>query len=381
MVIAKPGSGGAAEERRTRPAAVTGPDRAGAGSTPSAGERPWAGDLPAAPPPGAPGSTPAGTAMPGGAAGREPEEDEPKPAEAPRPGREAAPAAAAGRTLYAVLAYDGTDFAGWQRQPRRRTVQQVVEQALARLFGHPVRVTAAGRTDAGVHARAQVIHWRTARPFPAERLVPALRGLLPADVAAVAAGEAPPGFHARYSARRKTYVYHLWRGAVADPLHRRWQWHLPLDLDVAAMAAAARRLEGTHDFAAFKAAASPVRTTRRTLFRCAVEDHGPLLRFVLEADGFLMHMARGIVGTLVEIGRGRWPVDRVDALLASGRRELAGPTAPAHGLILWRVTYDGWVAEGPPWPGGPAATGTPGTGTPGTDTPGAVSLDSPPASD
>lgn len=255
-----------------------------------------------------------------------------------------------GRLLRAVLAYDGTDFAGWQRQPRQRTVQQVVEDALERLLGHPVRVTAAGRTDAGVHARAQVIHWRTPRPFPVDRLVPALRGLLPADVVAVEAGEAPPGFHARYSARRKTYAYHVWRDPVPDPLHRRWQWHLPLDLDVDAMVEAARRLEGTHDFAPFKAAGSPVRRTRRTLYRCAVEERGPLLRFVLEADGFLMHMARGIVGTLVEIGRGRWQADRVEAILAEGRRDLAGPTAPAHGLVLWQVVYDDWVAEGPPWP-------------------------------
>ena len=255
------------------------------------------------------------------------------------------------RKLKLILAYDGTDFAGWQRQPGRRTVQQVVEEALARLLGHPVRVTAAGRTDAGVHARAQVIHWRTPRPFPAERLVPALRGLLPPDVVAVAADEAPPGFHARYGARRKTYVYHLARGPVPDPLHRRWQWHVPLELDVAAMRAAARRLEGTHDFAAFKASGSAVRRTRRTLYRCVVEERGPLLRFVLEADGFLMHMARGIVGTLVEIGRGRWSLDHLDALLTQRRRDLVGPTAPAHGLVLWRVAYDDWVAEGPPWPG------------------------------
>ena len=253
------------------------------------------------------------------------------------------------RTFRAVLAYDGTGFAGWQRQPGRRTVQAAVEEALARLMGHPVRVVAAGRTDAGVHARGQVIHWHTSRSFPPERLVPALRGLLPPDVVAVAAGEAPPGFHARYSALRKTYVYHLWRAPVADPLHRHWRWHLPVPLDLEAMAEAARRLEGRHDFAAFKAAGSPVRDTRRTLFRCALEERGPLLRFVLEADGFLMHMARGIVGTLVEIGRGRWPVQRVDEILATGDRRLAGPTAPAQGLILWRVQYRDWDPPGLPW--------------------------------
>ncbi|QIA28020.1 tRNA pseudouridine(38-40) synthase TruA [Thermaerobacter sp. PB12/4term] len=334
------------ERRRAEP----GP--AGPGALPGAAGA----EAAAAPPPGAgrgepadPGITPRGSVPgPGGAR------------KAPAgPGAGYRPVPAGQRTLRAVLAYDGTDFAGWQRQAGRRTVQQVVEEAISRLLGHPVRVTAAGRTDAGVHARAQVIHWQTARPFPVERLVPALRGLLPPDVAAVAAGEAPAGFHARYAARRKTYVYHLWRAPVADPLHRRWQWHLPLALDVAAMAEAARRLEGHHDFAAFKAAGSPVRNTRRTLYRCRLEEHGPLLRIVLEADGFLMHMARGIVGTLVEIGRGRWPAGHVDTLLATGRRQLAGPTAPAHGLILWRVEYDDWVAEGPPWPGAPPGLSRP----------------------
>ncbi|HEY8394278.1 MAG TPA: tRNA pseudouridine(38-40) synthase TruA [Thermaerobacter sp.] len=253
------------------------------------------------------------------------------------------------RNLRLVLAYDGSEFAGWQRQPGRRTVQAVVEEALARLLGHPVRVVAAGRTDAGVHARAQVVNFRTSRPFPTGRLVPALQGLLPPDVVAVWADEVPPGFHARYSARRKTYVYYLWRAEVPDPLHRRWRWHIRQALDVAAMRDAARRFEGEHDFAAFKASGSPVRRTRRTLYRCQLEERGPLLRVVLEADGFLMHMARGIVGTLVEIGRGRWPPERVDTILATGDRRLTGPTAPAHGLVLWRVDYGELNPPRPAW--------------------------------
>ncbi|HEY8393764.1 MAG TPA: tRNA pseudouridine(38-40) synthase TruA [Thermaerobacter sp.] len=253
------------------------------------------------------------------------------------------------RNLRLVLAYDGSGFAGWQRQPGRRTVQAEVEGALARLMGHPVRVVAAGRTDAGVHARAQVVNFRTSRPFPTERLVAALQGLLPPDVVAVWADEVPPGFHARYSARRKTYVYHLWRAEVHDPLHRRWQWHVRQPLDVAAMEDAARRFEGEHDFAAFKASDSPVRRTRRTLYRCRLEERGPLLRVILEADGFLMHMARGIVGTLVEIGRGRWLPERVDKILATGDRRLTGPTAPAHGLVLWRVDYGELNPPLPSW--------------------------------
>lgn len=271
----------------------------------------------------------------------------------PSVGGSGADASGRTRNLRLVLAYDGTAFAGWQRQPGRRTVQAVVEDALGRLLGHDVRVVAAGRTDAGVHARAQVVNFRTSRPFPVPRLVPALRGLLPPDVVPLVADEVPLDFHARYNAARKTYLYHLWNAPLPEPLHRHWRWHVPVPLDVEAMMRAGRRLVGRHDFAAFRASASPVRNTCRTMFRCEVEAHGPLLRFRLEADGFLMHMARGIVGTLVEIGRGRWPPERVDALLATGDRKLAGPTAPACGLILWQVDYPdhnpclpGWLDMG-----------------------------------
>lgn len=248
------------------------------------------------------------------------------------------------RKLKLLVAYDGTDFHGFQRQPGRRTVQAVLEEALGRLAGHPVTVVGAGRTDAGVHAAGQVVHCTVAGSIPTERIPQALQGLLPPDVVVYAAEEVDESFHARKSARAKVYRYSVLVAPFPWPFIRRYVLHEPRPLDVAAMRAGAAHLVGRHDFAAFQAAGRPVRDTVRTVHRLELDEQvmpwGRIVHITVEADGFLYHMARNIAGTLLEVGRGRRPPEWVAEVLASRRRERAGPTAPAHGLTLLEVRYD-----------------------------------------
>jgi tRNA pseudouridine38-40 synthase len=262
------------------------------------------------------------------------------------------------RTLKITLAYDGSDFVGWQRQPGGASVQHALEQALARLCGGPVTVIGAGRTDAGVHASGQVASVRLDTGHDVLTLRRALNALLPDTVRVLDVADAPSGFHARFGAASKTYHYRIANGPVASPFLRRCAWHVPLALDVAAMRDAAGRLEGEHDFAAFRSSGAEVRTTVRRMLVSRLADvaspsadpldpatvpAGPddarLLVYVVEGTGFLRHMVRGIVGTLVEVGRGRSRPELLTELLAGGDRSLAGPTAPAHGLCLASVRY------------------------------------------
>ncbi len=256
-----------------------------------------------------------------------------------------------------TLAYDGTGFVGWQRQPSGTSIQGLLEDALGELEAGAVAVTGAGRTDAGVHALGQVASFSLEREIDAGVLVRALNARLPGSVRVCAAREVPASFHARFSARTKAYIYRLSNGAVASPFDRQYAWHVTGRLDVEAMCEAARRLEGHHDFAAFQAAGSDVPTTERTLgrSRIVVEDRAERLRvlpgermitYEIIGDGFLRHMVRNIVGTLVEIGLGRRRSSSVDALLAGRDRSAAGPTAPAHGLFMVAVDY-GELADEP----------------------------------
>jgi len=240
-----------------------------------------------------------------------------------------------------TLEYDGTDFAGWQRQAGgERTVQEVLEQALREVCGARPRVVGAGRTDAGVHAEGQVAGVGVdTRLAPAE-LKRALNARLPGDLAVAACGWAPPGFHARYDARSKLYRYDVWNGRTRSPLRARRAHWVPVPLDVAAMAEAAGALEGTHDFRSFQAAGSGVLDTVRTLLRAAVAGSGGReIAFELEGSGFLRHMVRNVAGTLLEVGLGRREAGGMAALLAARERAAAGPTAPARGLTLVRVSY------------------------------------------
>jgi tRNA pseudouridine38-40 synthase len=246
------------------------------------------------------------------------------------------------RTIRLTLAYEGTAFAGWQRQPGARTVQAVVEEALAAIDGRTVTVVGAGRTDAGVHARAQVASAEVANRLAPATLARALNVRLPEDVRVTAVAEAPAGFDARRDARAKAYQYTLAIGEDPGPFVRRLVWHVRGRLDVPAMQDAARRLVGEHDFAAFQAAGGDVRTSIRRLLRSTLADEpgSPrYLRYHVVGTGFLRHMVRNIVGTLVDVGKGRWPPEEILEILASRSRHRAGATAPAHGLVLVRVWY------------------------------------------
>ncbi len=252
------------------------------------------------------------------------------------------------RNLRLTLAYDGTDFAGWQRQPDHPTVQAALEGALARVLGEPAAVCASGRTDAGVHAANQVANFKTASPIPCPNLAKALNDLLPVSVRVKEAAEAAEEFHARYDARAKTYRYRILTAPVASPFMARYAWHYPYPLDVEAMQAAARLLAGRHDFSAF-AASDPAAADEakqksgvRTVFlsRLSRRAGGRLLLYEVRGSGFLYHMVRNIVGTLVEVGRGKWPPQQVLEILESRDRRRAGPTAPAQGLCLWKVEYE-----------------------------------------
>lgn len=249
------------------------------------------------------------------------------------------------RTFRLVLEYDGAGFEGWQIQAGTRparTVQGVLAKALESVTGQPPRVRGAGRTDAGVHALGQVASVAVETGLAPERLQAALNARLPDDLAVRLLAEARPGWDALRAARGKHYRYRIWNGAQRSPLRAGTCWWVREALDLDALDGAAWGFEGRHDFAAFQAAGSSVKTTTRTLTRCAVSGHaGGEIRLDVEGEGFLRHMVRNLAGTLVEIGRGRWPVERAAEILASGDRGEAGPTAPAHGLCLIRVDDDG----------------------------------------
>jgi tRNA pseudouridine38-40 synthase len=246
------------------------------------------------------------------------------------------------RTLKLTVAYDGTDYVGWQRQAEGTSIQGVLEEALAPFEGAPVTVHGAGRTDAGVHALGQVASVRLAATIEPDTLARALNAVLPAAVRIVSVEEAPPDFHARFSATGKTYEYHVVNAPFVSPFIQRYAWHVPQRLDIDAMEAATRVLAGRHDFAAFQSAGTDVPSSVRTI--TAIEwagDSGPDSPLVLRisGDGFLRHMVRNITGTLVEFGRGRWPALDMARMLASRDRGKAGTTAPPHGLFLAAVMY------------------------------------------
>lgn len=242
-----------------------------------------------------------------------------------------------------TLAFDGSQYFGWQWQPREVSVQQKVEEALARLFPDKPRAHGSSRTDTGVHAEGLVAHFDAPKPgltMAPSKLLLALNAHLPPDIRVMAAAWAPAGFHARFSASRKEYRYYIWNHPAHLPFWRERSWHVPRRLDLGAMRLAAAALLGSHDFRAFSA--SPGyhrRSTVRSLTRCDVRRSGHLVTLIFEADGFLYRMCRGLAGTLAQIGLGHWPAEEAARMLASRDRRKAGMTAPANGLALWRVRY------------------------------------------
>ena len=246
-----------------------------------------------------------------------------------------------------TIQYDGTEFAGWQVQAQgERTVQGELERVLALLDGRAVAVAGAGRTDAGVHAEAQVASFRLEREFAPERLRDAVNGNLDADLRVTEAGHAPDDFHARFSARGKTYVYRIFNERFSSPFLSRYAHQESRPLDTGRMRECARLFLGTHDWTAFSAAQSDVRDRVRTVTRLEVTERrsergrGRLVEITASAEGFLRFMVRSIAGTLLACGRGEIGEDTIAGALATGERARAAATAPARGLTLVEVRYD-----------------------------------------
>ncbi|MEW6157316.1 MAG: tRNA pseudouridine(38-40) synthase TruA [Verrucomicrobiota bacterium] len=242
-----------------------------------------------------------------------------------------------------VIAYDGSHYSGWQVQKSGVGVQEKVEAALKRIFPGASRLHGSSRTDAGVHALGMVAHVEIPRSefrMTSRKLALALNAYLPEDIRVFTARRAPPDFHARFDARGKQYRYFVWNHPAQNPLLRHQAWQVPRLLDLPAMRKAAPLFLGKHDFKSLAANRSyEMENTVRTLHRVDIRKNGPLLTFIIEGDGFLYKMCRGIVGTLVQVGQGKIAADEIRAILEQRDRRLAGMTAPAHGLVLWKVFY------------------------------------------
>ena len=248
------------------------------------------------------------------------------------------------RTLKLTIAYDGTRYAGWQRQDharpqKRATIQATLEEAVQQIVREPIRLKASGRTDTGVHAIGQVAHFKTASPIPCERLLRAVNHVLPDDIAVTRIEAVAAAFHAQYDAAGKHYRYRIFTGSATSPFIRRWVHQVRNSLNVALMRREIASIKGKHDFAAFTKAGHRSNKTVRAISRASLTRHGEELHFDIEGSGFLYTMVRSIVGTLIDIGRGRRKPGTFKQMIATKKRTLAGTTAPAQGLTLISVTY------------------------------------------
>ncbi|MFL6281338.1 MAG: tRNA pseudouridine(38-40) synthase TruA [Vicinamibacterales bacterium] len=246
------------------------------------------------------------------------------------------------RNLKITLQYDGTNYVGWQRQASGTSIQGLLEDAIEPIAGTRVTVHGAGRTDAGVHAVAQVASVAFPGTHESAVLVRAFNAVLPPDVRVLSVEDVQPDFHARFSAVGKIYEYRIVNGPIVSPFLVRYAWHVSYPINVDAMKAASMHLAGAHDFTAFQGASSDVGSSLRTIRSidwASGHGHDVPLVVQIQGDGFLRHMVRNIVGTLIEIGVGRWTSDKILEILASRDRSRAGPTAPARGLFLVQVEY------------------------------------------
>lgn len=244
------------------------------------------------------------------------------------------------RNLKLTLEYDGSRFFGFQRQKHKPTIQSALETALSKLFNRRMKISAAaGRTDSGVHATGQVVNFKTRSPLPLEKIQKGLNALLPKEIAVREAQEAPPVFHARYGARRKTYEYLVLNSKVRSPILSGRVYHYPYPLNLERIRRAARALRGRHDFKAFQAAGSNAKTSVRRIHGLKIQRQNDLIRFVIQADGFLYHMVRNLVGTLLEVGRKARKPEDIRKILKKRSRPLAGHTVPGHALTLVSVDY------------------------------------------
>jgi tRNA pseudouridine38-40 synthase len=242
------------------------------------------------------------------------------------------------RNIKLIIQYDGTNYCGWQIQRNGTTIQGLLVKFLNRLEGGSVTLHGAGRTDAGVHALDQVANFFLEKDLGCGQLKRAINANLPPDIRVISAEEVAPDFHARYSARHKTYRYQIATGDQVSPFEYRYLYHYPYRLDLDSMRRAARSLVGTHDFIAL-ATASDMESTIRTLTEVKLEEQSDRIVIEVSGNGFLRYMVRTIAGTLIEVGRGKILAEDMESILLGRDRARAGPTAPAHGLTLLRVEY------------------------------------------
>ncbi|GAA4723875.1 tRNA pseudouridine(38-40) synthase TruA [Brevibacillus fulvus] len=244
------------------------------------------------------------------------------------------------RRLKCIVAYDGTDYSGFQVQPEQVTIQGEIEAALQRITGETIQIVGSGRTDAGVHAQGQVIHFDTASSIPLEKWRLILNNQLPSSIIVKDVEEAPAGFHARFDVKVKEYRYCIDNGPVPDLFYHRYADHIRYPLDIEAMQQAAGCLIGEHDFTSFCSAKTFVEDKVRELYDVRVERQNDFVWVICRGNGFLYNMVRIIVGTLVEVGQGKRAPREIKQILEAKNRELAGKTAPARGLTMWQVEYD-----------------------------------------
>lgn len=243
------------------------------------------------------------------------------------------------RNIKLTIAYDGTAYHGFQLQHNALAIQQVLEERLARIFGHPLRIMGAARTDTGVHAYGQVVNFPTTGSIPTARICAAAKSVLPDDIVVTSAQEVSSAFHARFSAKSKIYCYRLYTSELPDPFLRRYAWHLTKCPDAVAMDAAAQQIVGEHDFSAFQAAGGAQVSPVRTIFAASCRQQGRTVECEFWGSGFLYHMVRNLVGTLVDVGFGRLSAIEFAGILAGRDRGKAGITAPPQGLYLKEVIY------------------------------------------
>jgi tRNA pseudouridine38-40 synthase len=243
------------------------------------------------------------------------------------------------RNLKLTLAYDGTEFHGWQIQPQLPTVQGQLQETLRKLFNHDVQVTGSGRTDAGVHAHGQVASVETMRKIDPDAVLRGANALLPPAIRVLAVEEVSPEFHARRSARSKTYEYRIWRNPIVSPFHSRYVYAFRYPLDEKAIDRGTTCFLGTHDFTSFCATATEIEDRTRTIYQASWTRSEPEWMFRIRGNGFLQYMVRTIAGTLIEIGQGRLDAEQIPRIFEARDRRLAGPSLPAHGLHLIAVEY------------------------------------------
>jgi tRNA pseudouridine38-40 synthase len=239
----------------------------------------------------------------------------------------------------AVIQYDGTNYSGWQIQPNNVTIQGTIQQILHKITEEKITIHASGRTDAGVHALGQVASFKIEKVMKASSLQSALNSLLPQDIRIIHLSEAPDEFNAQYNANSKEYQYQIFSGKVLSPFLYRYFYHLSIELDIAEMKKAAKKFIGEHDFSAFKSAESTCKNYIRKVFQSDIVSNKDIIYYIVVANGFMHYMVRTMVGTLIEVGRGKIPAEQIEEIITSKNRAKAGATAPPQGLFLIKANY------------------------------------------